>query len=63
MKKILVPIDFSAQAEYAAKIVEQTNSELHLLHILELTTEVIDPSNYGKQNNSPFTLLHMKRGH
>jgi nucleotide-binding universal stress UspA family protein len=65
MKKILVPIDFSAQAEYAAKIAakiaEQTNSELHLLHMLELPTEVIDPSNYGNQNNSPFTLLYMKR--
>lgn len=65
MKKILVPIDFSAQAEYAAKIAakiaEQTNSELHLLHMLELPVEVIDPSNYGTQSNSPSTLLYMKR--
>ena len=65
MKKILVPIDFSKQAEYAAKvaaiIAEETNSELHLLHMLELPTEVIDPSNFGAENNSPSTLLYMKR--
>lgn len=65
MKKILVPIDFSKQAEYAAqvaaKIAEQTNSELHLLHMLELPTDVIDPSNYGTADNSPSTLMFMKR--
>ncbi|AOW21482.1 universal stress protein [Urechidicola croceus] len=65
MKKILVPIDFSKQAEFAAqvaaKIAEQTNSELHLLHMLELPTDIIDPSNFGNQSNSPSTLLYMKR--
>lgn len=65
MKKILVPIDFSEQAEFAAKvaakIAEQTNSELHLLHILELPTDVIDPSNYGNTSNSPTTLLYLKK--
>lgn len=65
MKKILVPIDFSKQAEYAAqiaaKIAEKTNSELHLLHMLELPTDIIDPSNYGSSDSSPSTLLYMKR--
>lgn len=65
MKKILVPIDFSEQAEFAAKIAakiaEQTNSELHLLHMLELPTDIIDPSNYGNADNSPTTLLYMKK--
>jgi len=65
MKKILVPIDFSEQAEYAAKvaarIAELTNSELHLLHMLELPTDIIDPSNFGTANSSPSTLLYMKR--
>ena len=65
MKKILVPIDFSKQAEYAAqvaaKIAKQTNSELHLLHMLELPTDVIDPSNFGSADNSPSTLMYMKR--
>ena len=65
MKKILVPIDFSEQAEFAAKvavkIAEQTNSELHLLHTLDLPSDVIDPSNYGNADNSPTTLLYMKK--
>lgn len=65
MKKILVPIDFSEQAIYAAKvaakIAKQTDSELHLLHMLELPTEIIDPSNFGNASNSPTTLLYMKR--
>ena len=65
MKKILVPIDFSEQAEYAAKvaakIAKQTGSELHLLHMLELPTDIIDPSNYGNASNSPTTYLYMKR--
>lgn len=65
MNKILVPIDFSEQAEFAAKvatkIVEQTNGELHLLHTLDLPTDVIDPSNYGNADNSPTTLLYMKK--
>ncbi len=65
MKKILVPIDFSEQAEFAAKIAakiaEKTNSELHLLHMLELPTDIIDPSNFGTTNSSPSTLLYMKR--
>ena len=65
MKKILVPIDFSEQAEYAAKvaaqIAKQTGCELHLLHMLELPTDIIDPSNYGNADNSPTTLLYMKK--
>lgn len=65
MKKILVPIDFSEQAEYAlkvaAKIALETNSELHVLHMLELPIDVIDPSNYGIADNSPTTLLYLKR--
>lgn len=65
MKKILIPIDFSKQAEYALKvaasIAKQTNCDLHLLHMLELPTDIIDPSNYGKSSNSPTSLLYMKR--
>lgn len=65
MRKILVPIDFSKEAEYAAKvaakIAENSNSELHLLHLLELPTDMIDPSNYGNASNSPTTLLYMKK--
>ena len=67
MKKILVPIDFSAQAEYAAKaavnIAKRTNSKIYLLHMLELPSGVIDPSSYGTSNNAPTSLLFLKRAH
>lgn len=67
MKRILVPIDFSIQAEYAAKaasdIARQTNAKIFLLHMLELPTGVIDPSSYGSSNNAPTSLLFLKRAH
>jgi nucleotide-binding universal stress UspA family protein len=67
MKKILVPVDFSVQAEYAAKvavnIAKLTNSKIYLLHMLELPTGVIDPSNYGSSSNTPTTLLFLKRAY
>lgn len=65
MKKILVPIDFSEQAEHALKvaasIAKRINCDLHLLHMLELPTDIIDPSNFGNASNSPTSLLYMKR--
>ena len=43
MKKILIPTDFSANAEYALKVAAQiakkNNSELILLHMLELPAQ------------------------
>jgi nucleotide-binding universal stress UspA family protein len=67
MKNILVPIDFSVQAEYAtrvaADIAKLTNSKLFLLHMLELPTGVIDPASYGSSNNTPTALLFLKRAH
>lgn len=67
MKSILVPIDFSAQAKYAAKvatdIAKLTNSKIFLLHMLELPTGVVDPSSFGNSNNAPTTLLFLKRAH
>ncbi|MDV7392847.1 universal stress protein, partial [Arthrospira platensis SPKY1] len=43
MKKILVPTDFSANAEYALKVAAQVarknNSEIILLHMLELPSQ------------------------
>ena len=63
MKSILVPVDFSIQAEYAAKaasiIAKQTNSKLYLLHMLELPSGVIDPASYSSSNNSPTSLLFL----
>lgn len=67
MKRILVPIDFSVQAEYAAKvavnIAKITNSKIFLLHMLELPTGVIDPSSYGASSNTPTALLFLKRAY
>lgn len=67
MKNILVPIDFSDQAKYAAKvatsIAKVTNSKIFLLHMLELPTGIVDPSNFGNSNNNPTTLLFLKRAH
>lgn len=67
MKRLLVPIDFSAQAEYAAKvavnIAKLTGSKIYLLHMLELPTGVIDPSSYGTSSNTPTALLFLKRAY
>lgn len=67
MKNILVPIDFSVQAEYAAKvaadIARHTNSKIYLLHMLELPSGIVDPSNYGASSNTPTSLLFLKRAY
>lgn len=67
MKRILVPVDFSIQAQYAAKaasdIARQTNAKIFLLHMLELPSGVIDPSSYGSSSNTPTSLLFLKRAH
>jgi len=65
MKNILVPIDFSDQAKYAAKVATDiarlTNAKIYLLHMLELPTGVVDPSSFGNSSNTPTTLLFLKR--
>jgi len=68
MKSILVPIDFSIQSEYAAKVASDiarlTNCKIFLLHMLELPSGIIDPTNYGSSNNNtPTALLYLKRVH
>ena len=46
MKRILVPVDFSDQAKHASKvaasIARKTNSEIILLHMLDIPPETID---------------------
>jgi nucleotide-binding universal stress UspA family protein len=48
MKRILVPCDFSAPAEeafkFAVKIVQQSNGELYVLHVLDITFLQGNPS-------------------
>ena len=53
MKRILVPTDFSEHAEYAlrvaAQIAKQNNSEIILLHMLELPHQAGDALGSGHQ--------------
>jgi nucleotide-binding universal stress UspA family protein len=65
MKKILVPTDFSQQAEYALKVAAQLakkhDSELHLLHMVELPMhQIIATSNYSEL---PEAVFFMKIAH
>lgn len=62
MKKILVPTDFSPQAENALKVAAQLakkhKCEIYLLHILELPMQKVDPM--STPNNLPEALYFMK---
>lgn len=65
MKKILVPTDFSEQAENALKVAAQlarkNKSEIYLLHMLELPLSLVDPANSG--GDMPEALFFMKLAH
>ncbi|CAN5131291.1 universal stress protein [soil metagenome] len=66
MKKILVPTDFSSQAENALKVAAQLanrfNGEIYLLHMLELPMQLIGTGSAigGSNNNLPEALYFMK---
>ncbi|WP_317171458.1 universal stress protein [Tamlana sp. I1] len=64
MKKILVPTDFSNQAENALKVAAQLakvhDCEIHLLHILDLPLHQIDPVNTTSFSSGPEALFFMK---
>ncbi len=65
MKKILVPTDFSAQAENALKVAAQLankyNCELYLLHILEVPIHTVNA--FSTYNDLPETMFFMKLAH
>jgi len=65
MKKILVPTDFSEQAEYALKVAamlaKAKNAEIYLLHMLETPMQQIDPIN--AHSDVPEALFFMKLAH
>ncbi|MFT5628116.1 MAG: nucleotide-binding universal stress UspA family protein [Glaciecola sp.] len=65
MKKILVPTDFSAEAENALKVAAQIakkhNSEIYLLHMLEIPMQEIDAVN--TQADVPEVMFFMKMAH
>ncbi|GAA4971942.1 universal stress protein [Algibacter aquimarinus] len=65
MKKILVPTDFSAQAENALKVAAQLakkhDCEIHLLHVLEIPLHEVDA--LSTYNNLPEAVYFMKLAH
>ena len=67
MKRILVPTDFSVQAEYALKIAAQFakkyDGEIFLLHMLELPMQLIDSAIGGKRAEIPESIFFMKLAH
>lgn len=65
MKKILVPTDFSTEAENALKIAAQLakehDCEIHLLHILEIPLQQVDP--ISGFSELPEAMFFMKLAH
>lgn len=65
MKNILVPTDFSIQAENALKVASQLaqkyNCEIHLLHMLELPLHKVDA--ISSYNDLPEAVYFMKLAH
>lgn len=67
MKKILVPVDFSKQAEYACKvaatIAKKTDSEIILLHMLDIPSASIDPASGGNLQGGAQNIYYLKGIH
>jgi len=67
MKTLLVPIDFSDQAKYACKvaasIAKKTNSEIILLHMFDIPSETIDPTQGSNMSGGAQTIFFMKGVH
>lgn len=64
MKKILVPTDFSKPSEYASKlastIAKNSDSEVHLLHMIEIPTGIIDMGG-GSNFSIPESMLYIRK--
>jgi len=64
MNKILVPVDFSEQSNYALKtaasISEKTNAEVYLLHLVELPSGVIDMA-AGSNFSIPESMMYLRK--
>jgi len=65
MKKILVPTDFSKGSEDALKVAAQLakryNSELHVMHMIELPFDMVDPMH--ETSELPEAVFFMKMAH
>ena len=63
-EKILVPIDFSKQSEYASKmanrIAKKSNSSVYLLHLIELPTGIVDMG-AGSNFSIPESMLYLRK--
>jgi nucleotide-binding universal stress UspA family protein len=61
MKKIISPVDFSQQSEYAletaAALAKKYNSELIVMHMLELSESIFSSSSSDKNEETAFMLL------
>lgn len=64
MYKILVPVDFSKKSECAVKIAAQIgkkiNSEIHLLHLVELPSGIIDMG-AGSNFSIPASMMYLRK--
>ncbi|MGG8496816.1 universal stress protein [Tenacibaculum sp. TC6] len=64
MKKILIPVDFSKHSEYAcvlaAKIAKKSNSEVHIIHMVELPSGIIDMG-AGSNFSIPESMLYLRK--
>jgi len=64
MKTILVPIDFSKKSEYATKlavrIAKKTDSEIILLHMVELPSGIIDMG-AGANFSIPSSMMYLRK--
>lgn len=64
MKTILVPTDFSEQAENALKVAAQLakkfNAEIYLLHLIELPVDMVNPVGETRSNDLPEAIFFMK---
>lgn len=64
MKRILVPTDFSEQAEnalkVAAQLANQYNAEIYLLHMIELPADMTNPVGEMRTSDLPEALYFMK---
>ncbi|WP_420552672.1 universal stress protein [Tenacibaculum aiptasiae] len=60
MKKIIVPVDFSNHSEYALEtasfLAKQTNAEIIVVHMLELSNAIVSKSESYAQNETFFYL-------
>lgn len=61
MKKIIIPVDFSQQSEYAletaATLAKKYNSELIVMHMLELSESIFSSSSSDKSEETAFMLM------